>query len=256
MRCISVIGTVCVLSLTSALSNASEFVRPWKDPSTVLILDPYGPNHLELEKVATDKRVVGIIHQASRGLESIDSQYKDRRSSAKAQGYLSGSYHLLTNADTKAQIDRYLEKVGIHADETYAIDVECLPEDSTCKRPNNKVTPAQILAALKYFKEKVGWLPLLYVNGHIRDAMSPRIAADPGLKATRLWYARNISDISRFFPDRQWKSYTIWQFSSELNCNPSPGACPYRVPGTNSDMDLNVFYGSEQKLRASWPLDR
>ena len=169
-------------------------------------------------EIGKDKRVVGIVHQASRGLDTIDSKYQSRRTDAKVKGYVWGSYHLLTTADVKTQIDRYLENAGLHDDEVYALDIECLAGDKDCKRDNYKVTPGHVIAALKYFSQKTGRLPLLYVNHHVKVALAPKITADADIKATRLWYARFKSDISSYFPDQNWKSYTLWQFSSEINC--------------------------------------
>jgi GH25 family lysozyme M1 (1,4-beta-N-acetylmuramidase) len=161
----------------------------------------------------------------------------------------------LTTADTKQQIDKYIDIVGIHSDEAYALDIECSAGDTDCKRERYKVSPDQILAALRYFRQKTGRLPILYVNHHVKTVIAPKIASTADLKATRLWYARFKSDISTFFPDQQWKTYTIWQFSSEINCFDAPGTCPYRVPGTDHDMDVNVFFGSEQQLRQAWPFN-
>src|SRR5690349_3288622 len=115
-----------ILAMALALSagaHASEFSQPWADPGTVLVLDPYALNTMDFDKIATDKRVVGIIHQASRGLTDTDAEYPSRRTNAKGRGYLWGSYHLLTTADAKQQVDRYLTIVGNNFDETYAIDV-------------------------------------------------------------------------------------------------------------------------------------
>lgn len=45
-----------------------------------------------------------------------------------------------------------------------------------------------------------------------------------------------------------------WQFSSEINCTPAhPEKCLYRVPGTKTDMDVNVYHGSIADLKVKWP---
>lgn len=247
---LSILATALALPVSV---SANEFSRPWADPGTVLVLDPYAPNAMDFDKIATDKRVVGFIHQSSRGLTDTDAKYQSRRAEAKRRGYLWGSYHLLTTADARQQVDRYLSIVGNNFDETYAIDVECLSTDTTCQRAIYKVRADEVLTALRYFHERTGNFPLLYTNHSVRSRLAPLIAADPRLAAVRLWYARFRSNIGPFFPDRQWKTYTLWQFASEINCKP-PMTCPYRVPGTRYDMDLNVYFGSEQQLRAAWPL--
>jgi lysozyme len=61
--------------------------------------------------------------------------------------------------------------------------------------------------------------------------------------------------VARFGPKvgltstRVWDDYTLWQFSSEINCSPQR-TCFHRVPGTASDMDVNVFNGDLAALRA------
>jgi GH25 family lysozyme M1 (1,4-beta-N-acetylmuramidase) len=255
MRSAIALWTISACLALPLHSAASEFARPWMDPSNVLVLDPFGPNTLDFEKLGSDKRVVGIIHQASSGLNRVDNKYLARKSEAKRRGYLWGSYHLLTTADVKKQIDGYLATVGTNADEVYAIDVECLSTDEKCQSAAYKVTIDQVLMALRYFRQKNGNFPLLYTNGSVKNALAPVFRADPDLRSVQLWYARFRPDISDFFPDQEWKTYSLWQFSSEINCNPAPGPCPYRVPGTAHDMDVNVFFGTEQHLRDLWPLN-
>jgi hypothetical protein len=180
-----------------------------------------------------------------------------RRAGLKRNGedIFGDTYHLLTTADVKQQIDRYLATVGTNADEVDAIDVECLSTDNNCQNVAYKVTIDQVLTALRYFHQKNGNFPLLYTNGSVKTALAPKLASDPDLRSVRLWYDRFRPDISDFFPDQQWKTYSLSQFSSEINCNPAPDPCPYRVPGTAHDMDVNVFFGTEQSLRDLWPLN-
>lgn len=255
MPMIGALSSATVLLFANITATAGELFRPWMDNANVLVLDPYEANELDLDKVSQDKRVIGIIHRASLGLCSVDRKYQSRRIDAKKHGYLWGSYHLLTTDDIKSQINCYLNIAGINHDETYAIDVECLDSDNDCKRKDYKVKPAQVVMALKYFVDKTGQTPLLYINGSAKATLAGVIAADHSLRDLRLWYARYRDDISSYFPDEQWKTYTLWQFSSEINCKPSPGECPYRVPGTAHDMDINVFFGSEQRLQELWPLN-
>jgi len=51
------------------------------------------------------------------------------------------------------------------------------------------------------------------------------------------------------FPTGVWQRYTLWQFSSEI-------LPQLRVPGTKADMDINVFNGSVEQLKAQWPLTK
>src|SRR5690606_33700745 len=66
-----------------------------------------------------------------------------------------------------------------------------------------------------------------------------------------LWYARYKPTIGLHFPKGHWQSYTLWQFAASTNCNAR--SCPYRVPGTPLDIDVNVASMSADELRAAWP---
>jgi GH25 family lysozyme M1 (1,4-beta-N-acetylmuramidase) len=249
------ISVLFIILFTSA-SFSSEFDRPWLDPSPALVLDAYGPNRLDLSEIKSDQRVVGILHKATQGTSFKDAKYTWRREAAKSADFLWGSYHLLTTEDIQTQVNVYLETVGIHADEVYSLDVECLAGPSGCANTKFKVTIEQVMSALLYFKSKTGHFPLIYANGSVTDRLAQELSSDPKFIDVRLWYARFKGDISRHFPDSQWPSYTLWQFSSEINCKPAPKACPYRVKGTSFDMDINVFPGDPATLRAAWPIDR
>ena len=63
---------------------------------------------------------------------------------------------------------------------------------------------------------------------------------------TPLWYARFVEKIENF-PQKIWSTYTLWQFSSEIKVQ-------YSIPGTKSDMDINVYNGSVEELKKRWPL--
>jgi GH25 family lysozyme M1 (1,4-beta-N-acetylmuramidase) len=237
---------------TPASGLASEFSQPWNDVDAAIVLDPFAGNAIDWDKVATDRKVVAVIHKASQGL-GRDAKYGSRRSEATRRGYLWGSYHLLTTADAGAQIGNYLAVTGNHPEETYAIDVECLDTSGACQSPAFKVSLAQVEAALREMKQRTGRLPLVYANHSVATALSARWSGKPEFRDVQLWYARFKATVSNF-PRSPWTTYAIWQFSSEINC--TPAACPYRVPGTARDMDLNVFHGTPKQLRAAWPLNK
>ena len=62
------------------------------------------------------------------------------------------------------------------------------------------------------------------------------------------FYHSACGDVFRTLDLQSEMGRTFWQFSSELNCKPNQ-TCPYRVPGTREDMDVNVFRGSETDLK-------
>jgi GH25 family lysozyme M1 (1,4-beta-N-acetylmuramidase) len=243
---------VAIALVTASPAAAGEFASPWKDAKSAIVLDPFAGNALNWDQVATDKKVVAVIHKASQGV-GRDTAYAARKSEATGRGYLWGSYHLLTTADVGSQIDAYLAAVGVHGDETYAVDVECLASSGSCQSAAFKVTAEQVEAALRLVKQKTGRLPLVYANQSVAKALSARWSHSAEFAAARLWYARFKSTVTDF-PSGPWKTYALWQFSSEINC--TSAACPYRVPGTQPDLDVNVFYGTPEDLRSAWPLNR
>jgi lysozyme len=102
--------------------------------------------------------------------------------------------------------------------------------------------------------EKTGRYPLIYANNEVTRAITERYGADDLFSQTHLWYARfkrNVTD----FQTGTWRAYALWQFSSEQNCSRTNRAvCLYPVPGTEYDMDVDVFNGTVDELKSKWPL--
>jgi lysozyme len=231
-----------VLSLNSA---GSEFDRPWANESTALVIDPYEGNSIEWDKVATDSRVVAIIHRATFG-KGADSSYFIRKKQAKMRGYAWGSYHIGRAGDPITQANFYLETAQPESDEVMALDIEDLD-------PASSMTLDDARRFLLRIKEQTGRYPMLYANQAVAAEISRRYKKDDVFSQAPLWYARFRTHVSDF-PVGTWNSYTLWQFKSELNCKQSdPSGCPYWVPGTKSDMDVDVYNGSIAELKNRWP---
>src|SRR5438876_433063 len=92
-------------------------------------------------------------------------------------------------------------------------------------------------------------------NPNAALAIDPFEGNDEVFAHTNLWYARFKRSVTDF-PAGTWKTYTLWQFSSEMNCLPTDRtACLYTVPGTAYDMDVDVFNGTIEELKTKWPFD-
>ncbi len=50
-----------------------------------------------------------------------------------------------------------------------------------------------------------------------------------------------------------WDTYALWQFSAHPNCNKR--RCLYRVPGTESNIDVNVSTLTIAEFDKAWPFD-
>lgn len=222
----------------------NEFDEPWKNENIAIVIDPYEGNPIDWDALSTDKRVVGIIHRATIGYR-VDKKYIERRNVAKTRGYKWGSYHLGKPGDPVKQADFYLKTIGSAKDEILALDIESV-------NPSESMSLEDARIFINYIKEKVGRYPLLYGNRLVVKAITESYGNDDTFSKIPLWYARYKPTVTDF-PLGTWQSYTFWQFSCEINCKPKElESCLYLVPGTKSDMDINVYNGSIEDLRERW----
>ena len=109
---------------------------------------------------------------------------------------------------------------------------------------------------IKRIREKTGRYPLIYANNEVSGEITKQLGTQDVFNKTPLWYARFKRKVTDF-PGGTWKTYVLWQFSSEQNCTAANrSACLYTVPGTEYDMDIDVYNGTIQELRSKWPLNR
>jgi lysozyme len=217
-----------------------EFQRPWDDPKTALVIDPYHANPIEWDKLKTDPRVLAIIHKATIGASKIDPAYFTRKEEARKRGYLWGSYHWGVSGNPEEQADYYLDTVKPGDDELIALDLE----DAASKKLMNA---EESLRFIKRVKERTGRYPLLYTNHKSAKLLSAKFKGTEFAEAP-LWYARFESAVTDF-PSGLWRSYTLWQFSSEIRSQMT-------LPGVKPDMDVNVYNGTADDLKSNWPLTR
>jgi lysozyme len=239
------IGFVLVWSSFSIGAQSPEFKEPWNNPNVALAIDPFEGNEIDWELLATDKRVVAIIHRATIG-DRVDKKYAERKIEAKKRGYKWGAYHFGKPGDPIKQADFFLDTVKPEADDLLALDLE-----STDATKHMSFDEARVF--INRIKEKTGRYMLVYANNVVTKAISDQFGADDVFAKTPLWYARFKAKVDDF-PKGTWDSYTLWQFSSEINCSPdNRAACLYTVPGTAYDIDVNVFNGTVEKLKRQWP---
>jgi len=242
----SVYGTVLVISMAAiSLAQSGEFREPWTRANAAIVLDPFQGNTIDWDRVVTEPKVVAIIHRATSGNRK-DTKYAERKEEARRRGLLWGSYHLGKPGNPVRQADFYLEMVKPGADEVIALDIESLD-------PSTDISLDDAARFIERVKEKTGRFPLVYGNDNVIRTISTRFGKNSVFSKTPLWYARFRRDIPNF-PKGTWDTYTLWQFSSEINCTPArPSDCLFRVPGTQTDMDINVFNGSAEELKSRWP---
>jgi len=248
IRTLAFTTSLLACSSLTAIAQSPEFSEPWKNPNIAIAIDPYERNDIDWDKLATDKRVVAIIHRATIG-DRADRKYAERRDEAKKRGYKWGAYHFGKPGDPNKQADFFLATAKPAADDLIALDLE-----STDGSKHMSLDEAR--AFIKRIKEKTGRYPLVYANNEVAKAISDQHGVDEIFAKTCLWYARFKRSVTDF-PTGTWNTYALWQFSSEQNCAAANrSACLYTVPGTEYDMDVDVFNGTIQELRLKWPLDR
>lgn len=226
-------------------TNQAALNAPWKNSNTAIVIDAYQGNPIDWDEMATDERVVGVIHRSSIGLRT-DTKYKERRAIAKERGYLWGAYHLGYTGNVRAQVDLFLNLVDDDPETLMILDLE-----NTTNGTFMTITEAAQFMDLVY--ERTGRIPVVYANHSTTKLLNQRMANNPLFQQSKLWYARFKSHVTDY-PSGIWPNYFLWQFSSEINCNRT-GSCLYNVPGTKFDMDVNVYYGSADELRLNWHND-
>jgi GH25 family lysozyme M1 (1,4-beta-N-acetylmuramidase) len=199
-----------------------------------LIIDAYWDNPIDWEKLATETRVIGVIHKASEGFRA-DHKYAERKAEALRRGYLWGSYHLGIRGNPEKQADFYLQTARPGANEVMALDMEDI---------DTHMTIPEAVRFIRRIHAKTGRYPLVYGN---HDTIQ-RISTETGetvFRDTPLWYARFRESIPDF-PTGIWSNYTLWQFSSEYKVQ-------VRIAGTRKDIDVSVYPGTHDELRRAWP---
>ncbi|MDP9606342.1 glycoside hydrolase family 25 protein [Variovorax sp. NFACC27] len=228
-----------VAGLTDA-AHAGEFDRPWREESTALVIDPYADNPIVWDKLQTEKRVVAIIHKSTIGTSRIDGKYFARKAEAKQRGYLWGSYHWGLAGDPERQAEHYINTVKPGPDELIALDLE----DATS---HTLMNADEALRFIRRVKQLTGRYPVLYTNHASAKLISSKFKSTE-FAQTPLWYARFKASVTDF-PKGVWPTYALWQFSSEI-------LPQFPVKGTKSDMDVNVYNGTIEELKARWPLTK
>jgi lysozyme len=227
-----------IAAILAAPDSAPEFDAPWKEPTVALVNDPYNGNSIEWDKLATEERVVAVIHKATIGTTRLDPGYAKRKEEALRRGYLWGSYHWGVAGNPEKQADFYIDTVKPAANELMALDLEDAQSTTL-------MNVDEAIVFINRVKERTGRYPVLYTNHSSAKLISARYK-DSVFVHTPLWYARFKAKVTDF-PTGVWTSYTLWQFSSEIKPQ-------LPVPGTESDMDINVFNGTPEQPKAAWPL--
>lgn len=261
-----VAAAILAASFTAA-AEPSEFSSPWRHSDRALVIDAYEYNAIDWKALATDKRIVGFIGKASDGLPPpyacsgnetevrlckalfkrhavARELFQTRRMVAKSLGLKWGAYHLARPGNPIDQANNFIDFAQPEPDDLLAIDIE----DND---PEKWMSLSDAEEFVRHVQRRIGRFPILYTNGTTAKHIADNRALYPLLSRLPLWYARYKPEIGEHFPKGNWESYTLWQFASQANCNDR--SCPYRVPGTDTDIDVNVASMNAEDLRKAWP---
>ena len=165
---------------------------------------------------------------------------------AKTLGLKWGAYHLARPDNPIEQAQHFLEFAQPTAEDLIALDIEH-------NDPSKWMSLSDAERFALYIKMRTGRYPILYTNHDTAKFIASNRTSLPLLSRLNLWYARYKPDISEAFPMGNWKSYTLWQFSSLLNCDDK--SCPWRINGADSRIDVNVVNMPVAQLKKEWPFD-
>ncbi len=258
-----------VLTMPSVAVSASEFEQPWNHADSAIVIDPYPLNPIDWAEIAKNPKIAGFIHKATEGMPPRAScsglegdtrrsclferkyystgieLFKTRRYIAKRSGYKWGAYHLGRPGNPEGQARHFLDVAEPEVDDLLALDIEDIDSEKWMSLDEAEVF-------VKYVHREIGRYPLLYVNHKVASHIAKNSDRYPLLSKLGIWYARFKSDIRDVFPLGPYKTYSLWQFKSEINCF-SKEECPYHLAGTHYDMDLNIYPESVDRLKAKWP---
>ena len=96
--------------LSPNLPNSPSLGRIRTSPSPSILSKA---TTIDWDKLATEKRVVAIIHRATIG-DRVDKKYAERKIEAKKRGYKWGAYHFGKPGDPIKQADFFLKRSSLN----------------------------------------------------------------------------------------------------------------------------------------------
>ena len=201
------------------------FLRP---PSGLRGIDvSHYQGTIDWPRVKADGIVFAFI-KASEGQTLVDAQFKQNWKAARKAGVVRGAYHFYRpSVDAEVQARLFLKQFKLEkGDLPPVLDLEVTDGQSA------KTIREGALEWMRIVEKKTGRKPILYTL--------PRFARDylgKSFKDYPLWVVR----LRRGEPKvgKIWKKWTFWQFSHRG-----------RVDGIKGDVDLNLFNGGIEELRA------
>jgi lysozyme len=182
--------------------------------------------------------IVAIIHKATQGSGSVDTEYFGRRSRARSVGLLWGSYHFGVGGDPVGQADHYLHIVGPQKGELICLDFEA--------SSHGQMQLSEAEAFVNRVHQTTGQFPVLYSGqSFLLDALGNKKPGDTVLSKCPLWIARYSSQQPQIPP--AFGKFTLWQYTGD-----DEGPDPHHVKGILNPVDREQFNGTLADLKTFW----
>lgn len=169
---------------------AASLLSPWTKEKSTIVIDAYDGNSIDWDKMASDRKVAGVIHRSSIGLK-VDSQYVARKKIALERGYLWGAYHLGRPGNTIAQADLFLSLIKDEPNTLMILDLEDTGSGSF-------MTINEAVVFMNYVYEKTGRIPTVYANHSTTVLLNQKVKSNPLFQQSKLWYARFKANVTDF----------------------------------------------------------
>lgn len=182
--------------------------------------------------------VWGIIHKATQGPGYTDPDYVKRRAMAEDAGLLWGGYHFNDGSDVTAQVNHFLQVVGVDDTTLYVLDFE--------DNPKSNMTIQNMVKFLRLMEARTGRKCTIYSGNRLKENIHLLFAAD------RAYVCQHKLWLCQYGPMPKlplgFARTFLWQFTDGQY-----GPQPHSIAGiSGTGIDLNAFNGTREELTALW----
>lgn len=204
---------------------------PNSAPRAANVIDIFhGDNNEKMPDWETLKKagIFAVAHKCTQGTTYADPRYLDRMKAAKDHGLIWLAYHFGTAAPAAAQADYFLQRAHLSENDGAACDYEDYSSQMTLSQA------VFFMNAVDVSRNRYCWI---YSGNRIRETVSGRAPAQLDMFSKRPLWLAEYGPVERV--PAPWKSAAMWQYSETG-----------REPGIAGKVDLNVFHGTADDLRA------
>lgn len=179
-------------------------------------------------KLARNQGVIGMVHKATSGTDSVDEKAEARIYLAKEAGMLIGLSHCITkDGSANEQVKHFVDTAtALGLEDNWLLAVEYDDE---------KVDVGKVTDFLEALEAKTKRAPVVFGGPVLKDKLQK---IDRRLIRFRLWLLQH--EAMADFP-LGWKSYFLWQYTDDGT-----------VPGVTPPTACSDYVGSDEQLASEW----